>query len=70
MAIEAQEVGAGDQPTDARDRSAEAIRLQLANAWGELGSAWGITPAVARVHGYLMARGAPLPERGSARPSA
>jgi DNA-binding transcriptional regulator GbsR (MarR family) len=48
-------------PHDARP--AEAIRLQLANAWGELGTAWGVTPAVARVHGYLMARAEPLTER-------
>lgn len=42
---------------------AETIRLALADAWGEMGASWGIAPAIARVHAYLMARGAPLTER-------
>ena len=42
---------------------AEEIRLQLANAWGEMGAAWGVAPAIARVHAYLMARQEPLTER-------
>lgn len=42
---------------------AEAIRLRLAEAWGEMGAAWGVAPAIARVHAYLMARREPLTER-------
>jgi DNA-binding transcriptional regulator GbsR (MarR family) len=42
---------------------AEAIRLRLADAWGEIGAAWGVAPAIARVHAYLMARQEPLTER-------
>jgi DNA-binding transcriptional regulator GbsR (MarR family) len=42
---------------------AEAIRLDLAEAWGEMGAAWGVTPAIARVQAYLMARQEPLTER-------
>ena len=42
---------------------AEEIRLELANAWGEMGAALGVSPAIARVHAYLMARGEPLTER-------
>ena len=42
---------------------AEEIRLRLADAWGEMGAAWGVAPAIARVHAYLMARGEPLTER-------
>ena len=42
---------------------AEAIRLSLANAWGAMGAAWGVAPAIARVHAYLMTRQAPLTER-------
>ncbi len=42
---------------------AEAIRLRLAEAWGEMGAAWGVAPAIARVHAYLMARQQPLTER-------
>lgn len=42
---------------------AEAIRLELAEAWGAMGASWGVAPAIARVHAYLMARGEPLTER-------
>jgi len=42
---------------------AEQIRLRLAEAWGEMGAAWGVAPAIARVHAYLMARQEPLTER-------
>lgn len=42
---------------------AEAIRVRLADAWGEMGAAWGIAPAIARVQAYLLARQAPLTER-------
>src|SRR5688572_33148509 len=44
-------------------KRAEAIRLRLADAWGERGAAWGVTPAIARVQAYLMARQEPLTER-------
>jgi len=43
--------------------TAEAIRLELAEAWGEMGAAWGVAPAIARVQAYLMARQEPLTER-------
>ena len=43
--------------------TAESIRLDLAAAWGEMGAAWGVTPAIARVQAYLMARQEPLTER-------
>jgi len=42
---------------------AEEIRLRLADAWGEMGAAWGVAPAIARVHAYLMTRQEPLTER-------
>ena len=42
---------------------AETIRLELADAWGSMGASWGVAPAIARVHAYLMARGEPLTER-------
>src|SRR6187200_1279213 len=44
-------------------KSAEAIRIELAQAWGDMGAAWGVTPAIARVQAYLMARQEPLTER-------
>jgi DNA-binding transcriptional regulator GbsR (MarR family) len=50
----------GDRPASP---IAEEIRLRLADAWGEMGAAWGVAPAIARVHAYLMARGEPLTER-------
>src|SRR3712207_1168451 len=47
----------------ASSERAERIRLRLADAWGEMGAAWGVAPAIARVHAYLMTRQAPLTER-------
>ncbi|MBA3876872.1 MAG: hypothetical protein C0498_08035 [Anaerolinea sp.] len=49
--------------SDPGSPAAEAIRLRLADAWGEMGAAWGVAPAIARVHAYLMTRQAPLTER-------
>ncbi len=49
--------------SDAASPAAEAIRLRLVDAWGEMGAAWGVAPAIARVHAYLMTRQAPLTER-------
>jgi len=49
--------------SDAASPAAEAIRLRLADAWGEMGASWGVAPAIARVHAYLMTRQAPLTER-------
>jgi DNA-binding transcriptional regulator GbsR (MarR family) len=43
--------------------SAEGIRLDFADAWGEMGAAWGVPPSVARVHGYVLAHAGPLTER-------
>jgi hypothetical protein len=47
----------------ARSQIAEDIRLRLADAWGQMGAAWGVAPAIARVHAYLMTRMEPLTER-------
>jgi DNA-binding transcriptional regulator GbsR (MarR family) len=52
--------GGGGPP---QPSTAESIRLELAEAWGEMGAAWGVTPAIARVQAYLMARQEPLTER-------
>lgn len=43
--------------------TAERIRRDLALAWGDVGAAWGVPPATARVHGYLLAARTPLTER-------
>ncbi len=51
------------EPQPATSLRAEAIRRGLADAWGEMGAAWGVAPAIARVHAYLMSRRAPLTER-------
>ena len=61
-------VSSPSQPATPADTSApslraEAIRLELAEAWGRMGAAWGVPPAVTRVHAYLMSRRAPLTER-------
>lgn len=49
--------------SDATSPAAEEIRLRLADAWGAMGAAWGVAPAIARVHAYLMTRQAALTER-------
>lgn len=43
--------------------AAEAIRMAFADAWGEMGAAWGVQPSVARVHGYLLSHQGTLTER-------
>lgn len=48
--------------TDAQS-SAQQVRLAFADAWGEMGLAWGVQPSVARVHGYFLAHGGALTER-------
>ena len=62
-AIEDPEPAHDPAGSHARSRVAESIRLELAEAWGEMGAAWGVTPAIARVQAYLMARQEPLTER-------
>ena len=54
---------AGAPAATSTSASAESIRLDLAEAWGAMGAAWGVTPAIARVQAYLMARQEPLTER-------
>ncbi len=56
---EAAEPAGGSRPSE----TAEAIRIELATAWGEMGAAWGVTPAITRVQAYLMARQEALTER-------
>jgi DNA-binding transcriptional regulator GbsR (MarR family) len=46
-----------------RDAPAEELRLQFAEAWGDMSASWGVAPAIGRVHAYLMVRGVPLTER-------
>jgi DNA-binding transcriptional regulator GbsR (MarR family) len=54
---------APETPVGPASPIAEEIRLRLASAWGEMGAAWGVAPAIARVHAYLMARQQALTER-------
>jgi DNA-binding transcriptional regulator GbsR (MarR family) len=54
---------APEAPSAPASPIAEEIRLRLAQAWGEMGAAWGVAPAIARVHAYLMARQQALTER-------
>jgi DNA-binding transcriptional regulator GbsR (MarR family) len=49
-------IGSGTSP-------AELLRLQFAEAWGDMSASWGVAPAIGRVHAYLMVRGVPLTER-------
>lgn len=61
--VKAQLSEGGDDAPRNGSATAERIRLELAEAWGEMGAAWGVTPAIARVQGYLMVRQEPLTER-------
>jgi DNA-binding transcriptional regulator GbsR (MarR family) len=61
--VKAQLSERGDDAPRNGSTTAERIRLELAEAWGEMGAAWGVTPAIARVQGYLMVRQEPLTER-------
>ena len=66
LSVEPEADGDASAPAPSNGRhasTAEAIRLELAKAWGEMGAAWGVTPAIARVQAYLMARQEPLTER-------
>ena len=54
-------VGEAPRPADAGP--AERLRLQFAEAWGEMSASWGVAPAIGRVHAYLMVRNVPLTER-------
>src|SRR4029453_11345764 len=54
-------VSRAPRPDDAAP--AEVLRLQFAEAWGHMSAAWGVAPAIGRVHAYLMVRGVPLTER-------
>ena len=53
----------GDGTPHAPVGPAEALRLQFAEAWGEMSASWGVAPAIGRVHAYLMVRNVPLTER-------
>lgn len=39
---------------------AESIRRRFADAWGQMGAAWGVPPSTAAVQGYLLVHGGPL----------
>lgn len=56
-------VSAIPRTQDLDEDAAERIRLAFADSWGQMGSAWGVQPSVARVHGYLLAHGGVLTER-------
>ena len=53
----------GDADSSVSSERAERIALAFARAWGEMGPLWAVPPALARVHGYLLARRNPLSER-------
>ena len=52
-----------DTPQQADPADPGAVQLAFARAWGDMGTAWGVQPSVALVHGYLMAHANVLTER-------
>jgi DNA-binding transcriptional regulator GbsR (MarR family) len=61
--VNSQVIGGTPVASNGHAKTAEQIRIELAEAWGDMGAAWGVTPAIARVQAYLMARQEPLTER-------
>jgi DNA-binding transcriptional regulator GbsR (MarR family) len=55
--------GDGEDAPRGGSALAEALRLRFADAWGEMSAAWGVAPAIGRVHAYLMVRDEALTER-------
>jgi DNA-binding transcriptional regulator GbsR (MarR family) len=47
---------------DPEPSRAEALRRSFAQAWGEIGAAWGVAPSTATVQGYLLVSDGPLSE--------
>lgn len=56
-------VSARGPDTETASPTPEDVRVAFADAWGDMGPAWNVTPSVARVHGYLLAAGTALTER-------
>src|SRR5215831_1872636 len=61
--VKAHVSGAGAGARRPSAAPAEDLRLRFAEAWGEMSAAWGVAPAIGRVHAYLMVRDEPLTER-------
>ena len=55
--------GRSPRAATAGKTAAESLRLQFADAWGDMSASWGVAPAIGRVHAYLLVRGVPLTER-------
>jgi DNA-binding transcriptional regulator GbsR (MarR family) len=47
---------------DPEPSRAESLRRSFAQAWGEIGAAWGVAPSTATVQGYLLVSDGPLSE--------
>jgi DNA-binding transcriptional regulator GbsR (MarR family) len=41
----------------------EQIRRRFAEAWGQMGAAWGVAPSTAAVQGYLLVQGGPVTDK-------
>jgi DNA-binding transcriptional regulator GbsR (MarR family) len=48
--------------TDDDPGGAEGLRRSFAEAWGEIGAAWGVAPSTATVQGYLLVSEGPRSE--------
>lgn len=61
--VKAHVSASGDAAPRTDHTPAERLRLQFAEAWGEMSASWGVAPAIGRVHAYLMVRDEALTER-------
>jgi len=41
----------------------EQIRRRFAQAWGQMGAAWGVAPSTAMVQGYMLVHGGPVTDK-------
>ena len=64
MVTQVMDTKRGGAPRDpAGQPDPQAVQLAFARAWGDMGTAWGVQPSVALVHGYLMVHAGLLTER-------
>ncbi|MEO6351224.1 MAG: hypothetical protein ABIP53_11290 [Candidatus Limnocylindrales bacterium] len=52
-----------DTAPNATPDDVEQIRRRFADAWAQMGAAWGVAPSTAAVQGYLLVQGGPVTDK-------
>ena len=50
-------------PSTPATNEVETIRRRFAEAWGQMGAAWGVAPSTAMVQGYMLVHGGPVTDK-------